>query len=261
MTRGRVLLEAHGAVAAFRPDDGFRLTRLQLGGRELIVGDPGERGELWWGSFVMAPWTSDLPDGRFRFRGEDYAIRRDGSPVVSHGIARSRRWDWDGEQGTCGLLPEWPFGGTVTIRPSLGRDRLDISMTVTAGDAGMPVNLGWHPWFPRRLDAVEGRVQLPPDALLQHRDVEGRPTGRWVAPDRAHFNDGIMARGPVSVDWAGVGRLRIHSDGGQWIVFDTSDHGICVEPMTGPAGELPRVLAPHESLSLRFSLEWSAGLS
>lgn len=255
MAQREIPLTSGASRAVFDPDDGLRLSSLVLGGRELIAADAG-RGVFWWGAFVMAPWTSNLDEGRFAFLGEDYRLPIDQDGDAIHGVARKASWQWDGQAATASLGFGWPFGGRITVEPTLSDTALEITMTLTAGEEAMPAAIGWHPWFVRSLDSVTGQVVIPTDALIQHRDDSGVPTGLWQKVEKSPLNDGLRSSGPIDVRWGDIGRVRVVSDGGYWIVFDDNDHGICVEPMTGPAGAMDRLLAPGESLSLSFRIEW-----
>lgn len=239
----------------FDPADGMRLTSLRLHGRDLIAADAG-RGVFWWGAFVMAPWTSDLPGGRLRFLDDVHVLPIDQDDAAIHGVARTVPWRWDGVAAHAALPSSWPFGGRVSLRPQLIDGALDVEIELVAGAVAMPATIGWHPWFVRRIDGVRARVELPPDALRQHRDADGAPTGLWHRIDPGPLNDGVRADGPVDVVWDGIGRVRVTGDGGHWIVFDDNDHGVCVEPTTGPAGAPDRLLRPGERLRLRLRVAW-----
>ena len=250
-----IVLESGSSRAVFDSVDGMRLTSLRLHGRELIAGDAG-RGVFWWGSFVMAPWTSDLPGGRLRFLDADHLLPIDQDDAAIHGVARTVPWRWDGAVARVALPSSWPFGGELSLRPRLVDGSLAVELELIAGATAMPAAIGWHPWFVRSLDSVIARVELPPGALRQHRDATGRPTGLWHAVDPGPLNDGLRADGPVDVVWDGIGRVRVTGDGGHWIVFDDNDHGVCVEPTTGPAGSPDRLLRPGERLVLRLRVDW-----
>lgn len=246
--------------ASFDADDGFRLQSLVLGGQELIAQDSG-LGVFWWGSFVMAPWTSNLMEGRFRFLDKEYSVPVDEGNTAIHGIVRKHEWHWDGFIASCAISSDWPFGGHVQVRPELSNSLLTMHMTLVAGNQPMPGAIGWHPWFVRRINGVEGEIGLPSDALLQHRDSKGVPSGLWQQFKPGPLNDGLRLLGPVDLSWPGVGKVRVESDGGYMVVFNDNDHGICIEPMTSPAGTMDRLLSPGESVDLQFTLQWVAGES
>lgn len=254
-----VHLREGSATATFDVADGFRLVSLVLGGRELLAPDAG-RGVFWHGAFVMAPWTSDVPDGRFRFLGEQYELPIDQDAAAIHGVARKEDWIWRDGVAQCRLRTGWPLGGHVRIEPHLTADALSLTMTLTAEDRPMPAAIGWHPWFVRTLEGAPGSVVLPDGVLLQHRDAASRPTGLWRSVEgglqNRPLNDGLRVGAPVDVVWPSIGRVRVSGDGDYMIVFDDNDHGICVEPMTSPPGIMDRLLAPGEAVTLRLEVRW-----
>lgn len=248
-------LTAGKSRAVFDPADGARLTELVLGGRSLVVtAPPPDRpgDELWFGAFVMAPWTSTLRGGRFSFAGETVELPVDHPYDVEHGVVRKARWRLI--ETTLSTPIDWPYGGRAELVPSLTEDRLDLRFTVTAGDVPMPAAIGWHPWFVRHLDGAEAELTIPPGALVQHRDPTGVPTGRWASTDAGPWNDCLRTDGPAVLHWPGAGRLTITWSSDYATVFSTDPHGICVEPVTSPAETMHRVLTPGESLTLDISL-------
>ena len=244
-------LTAGDSRAVFDPAGGARLTELVLGGRSLVVtSPPPDRAgdELYFGAFVMAPWTSTLRGGRFSFDGRSVQLPVEQPYDVEHGVVR--RSGWQVEDGSLRAPIDWPYGGHAGLTPTLTDGRLDLRFSVTAGEVTMPAAIGWHPWFVRRLDGAEVELTLPPGLLVQHRDPSGVPTGRWARTGTGPWNDCLRSGGPAVLDWPGAGRLTISWSSDYVTVYSTNPHGICVEPVTSPAETMDRVLAPGETLTL-----------
>jgi aldose 1-epimerase len=242
--------------ADFDLADGARLTSLRLGGTELLV-VRADRDPMWWGAFVMAPWTGDLPDAQFSYQGRTWPVAKDGAQA-SHGVARKLVWTRaDGVLSTR-LAGSWPFGGVIEARPEVAAATFRLRLSMVADDAATPAAIGWHPWFPLRLPGsgpVE--VTLPPGTRQLIRDDRGRPTARFDALGPAPYNETLSLPGPVYLNWPGAGRLRIAFDSAMATVFSAHPQGVCVEPVTSPAGRMDDVLMPGERLDLGVELTWA----
>jgi aldose 1-epimerase len=233
---------------------------LVLGGEDLVVShDPGD--PLYWGAFVMAPWTSVLRGAEFEFDGVRYDVSSQTGVDAEHGLVRRRAWRRLSDALETDLLG-WPFAATVRLEPTVSESAMKLRMSVTAIDQPTPAAIGWHPWFRTNL----GRggnvvVQLPPDSLMQHRDPAGVPTGRWVSARPYPWDDCFRVTSPVRLTWPQVGELRIITSADFLTIFTPARGGVCVEPVTSPAERMDRVLGPGESLDLDITLEWVPGLS
>jgi galactose mutarotase-like enzyme len=253
-----MLLRADADHALFAPSDGARLERLVLGGRSLLVPENGA-GELWWGAFVMAPWTSTLRNATFEFGGRRLHVPADHPPNAEHGTVRKAVWERrEGNVLATPIAGGWPLGGEVALSPVLIPGRLDLTLTVRAQDHAMPAAVGWHPWFVRVLDGDEVDLRIPDGALVQDRDDAGRPTGRWAAAPPGPWNDCLRSAGPAELVWPRVGTLEVSWSGDFVTVFSSHPQGVCVEPVSGPAEVMDRILRPGEELSLTISLRWKA---
>ncbi|WP_163508225.1 hypothetical protein [Fodinicola acaciae] len=252
-------MEIRGADcrARFVPADGARLAELSLGGHQLMVSDWGG-GELFHGAFVMAPWTSTLPDATFTFAGDQVRMPADYPPNAEHGVVRKSGWRPSAGGLATDIAGGWPYGGTVTMTPTPLAGGLDLSLTVRAGTRPMPAAVGWHPWFVRHLRGREAQVRIPAGALEQERDDSGRPTGRWLTASPPPWNACLRTAGPVEVEWPGVGTLTIAYSSAYVTLFTSHERGVCVEPVTSPAETMDRVLLPGEDLRLDISLRWTA---
>ena len=242
-------------TAEFDPLDGGRMTRLVLGGHELLVTQSGQE-PMWWGSFVMAPWTSLLRKPP-ELDGRQYDLGPAEGDSAWHGVVRDAAWTRHDDRLSVELTDPWPWRGTVTLVPVLGIRSLSVTLSITATER-MSTAIGWHPWFVRDLDGAAVEVVVPRGSLVQERDASDAPTGDWVAPTR-RWNDCLHTPGPVDLRYPGVGTLRVHYSSDFVTLFSTHPQGVCVEPVTSAAERLDDVLDTAETLSITVELEWIEG--
>lgn len=256
LTAGRAVLEVD-------PADGGRWTSLQVDGLELLSGAAveGVPAGVRHGCFVMAPYAGRLGHGRLVHGVTAYALPVDAPPHAIHGHVFDVAWTVEAPGTLSARLPApWPFAGTVTQQLVLHPDRLDVRVVVHADDE-MPVTVGLHPWFARRL-ARGGDVELHVEPLQMYAtDDEALPTGALVPPPGGPYDDCFlgMARPPRLV-WPGALELEMTSSAEHWVVFDQQPGVVCVEPQTGPPdavalGRATVVPAGGET-SLEVSLAW-----
>lgn len=237
---------------------GALLTSLSFTDVELLRTND-ERGGVWFGAFVMAPWAGIMPGAKLSFAGKDYELPANWGSDSLHGVARftALQREPSGLGGT--LDAGWPLGGRFDLTASAGENELALCLTLTAGEQAMPAAIGWHPWFTRSLPMGDPLTfELPADARMLERTAGGVATGKWVDPGSGPWDDCFRTKGSILLRWPGAGSLRISSDGGYFSVFNGEDTGVAVEPMNAPAGSMPHTLQPGESLCLNILLEWSA---
>jgi galactose mutarotase-like enzyme len=238
---------------------GSRVRSLVVHGHELLLppgGDP-----LLAGCYPMAPWAGRLGRGRFSFAGEVLEVPVDLPPHAIHGLGTNRVWAATGEGFELDLAGSWALGGQVATRFELVEGALSMDLTVVAGHRSMPVALGWHPCFRRRLD---GGAPLELGFVADHwwpRGADGLPTGATAAPPPGPWDDcfgGVEQ--PPTLSWPDGPRVRLEADTDIWVVFDERDETVCVEPQTAPPNAFNNgtaaVLDPGETATLRFSIRW-----
>ncbi|WP_158602956.1 aldose epimerase family protein [Jiangella rhizosphaerae] len=252
-------LDTPRSSAALDLDDGGRLTSLHLGGRELLVPHEG-RDPLWWGSFVMAPWTGDLLDGRFTWRDRTWRVPREASGHASHGTVRRSSWTPTAPgRAVAALGEDWPFAGTVELTVELATDALHLRLELRA-EEDMPAAIGFHPWFRRYLspDGAAARVDLPLGTRMLYRHGDGSPSTRFVGLGPPPWNETVRCPVPeVSVVWPGEGTLTLTWTGAFATVFTAHEQGVCVEPVTSPSGRMDDDLAAGDTLGLDLTLTWT----
>lgn len=271
-------LRAGSTVVVVDDELGGRVAQVLVGDRELLVERPADAGaSIAWGCYPMVPWAGRVRAGRFRFGGAEHQLtlnhidhRRSGTAHGAihgaiHGVGWARPWsivdrrptsvDLAIELGARGIEQGgWPFGGTARQRITVVDRHVRFDASVTAGDAAMPAEIGWHPWFrkPRHLDWTPGP--------MYERGADGLPTGRLVPASEPPWDDCFVSPGPVVLHDVGGGRVTVESDCDHWVVYDEPAHATCVEPQSGPPDAFnlrPRTLAPHETLARWMTMSWS----
>ena len=262
-----VALRAGGASLVVDPDDGGRWTSLRVDGLEMLSGADvdGVPEGVRSGCFPMAPFAGRLGHGRLDFAGRTTQLPVDAPPHAIHGQVFGHGWrvahaDEATAELVVALRPPWPGAGEVRQSLVLRPDGLDARLSLHAQDA-MPVTLGYHPWFARRLDRG-GEVQLDVQPRRQYvRDDSGLPTGELVDPTDPPWDDCFvgMARPPV-LRWPDALRLELTSSADHWVVFTERREAVAVEPQTGPPDAVhlgaADVVPAGGELSLSFGLRW-----
>lgn len=242
------------------PSRGSRLTSLILDGRELLLRDQAH--PLYRECYVMAPWAGRIRHGRARYeeRERQYPKAPDGHAL--HGLVHERPWSARGAHRFTTRVEATEWFGPLDLehRIDLHPDRLELTLVATAPVEPVPVTLGWHPWFRRRLGDAEVVLDLPAAWMLA-RDDEGIATTRRAAVGAEPWDDAFGGlSGPVCLTWPGVLSLEIISDAPVTVVFTGNRDGVCVEPQSGPPDEVntaPRLAAPGDPVTLRSTWRWS----
>ncbi|WP_347955475.1 aldose 1-epimerase [Gordonia aichiensis] len=240
-----------------------RLTSLVVAGHELLTG--GAR----FGSFPMAPWCGRLGDGELTVDGQVHRFERNDPPHALHGTVRDHPWFVDQcapdrARLTQRLEPRWPFPGEVMQEVSVRPGELTLQMRVRSDGPAFPAQVGWHPWFRRRLgdDGADRalRVDFSP-AWQEKRGEDYLPTGERIAPTSPPWDDcfGMPDGVDVLLDWPDRLRMRMRSDARWVVVFDHPEDSICVEPQTGPPNGLnttPHLVSPGHDLVATTTWTW-----
>jgi len=136
---------------------------LRLGERWVDVWRPSPeplRSSSDTASFLLAPYSNRLRDGRFAFRGRGYDLRHP-KPHALHGDVRDRVWTVTHRSDTearlaldAGALPDllfpFPFRAETWLR--LEGAALEHGLAVVnSGREPMPAGLGFHPYWMRSL--------------------------------------------------------------------------------------------------------------
>ena len=275
-TQSPVLLTAGDAEVTLLPADGCRVDSLRLGGTELLrTGQDAaafpEPVEIFgYGSFAMVPWAGRVDRGRWRNGQVSHQLPIDMPPHAIHGTGIRTAWSPASEPTAAGaafyydLVDPWPYRGRVTQLFELTPESLRTTVSVeTAGDS-FPAQIGWHPWFRKRLrpDGAEARLDFAP-AWQEQRGDDYLPTGRRIDPlpgprdDCFGLPDGVSA----TLVWEGELSLEITADVEWLVVFDEQRDAICVEPQSGPPNGLntaPRLVTLVDPLESSTTWTWHA---
>jgi aldose 1-epimerase len=253
---------AEGCAATFDPDDGGRLTSFRVGDHELLVAQGKD--VFHSGSFVMAPWVGRLRNARFSYGGTQYQFPANSGPHALHGLVTGRRWQVTGDDELSIELAEpWPWPGRVVQRAQLNTRRATFHIEVHAREP-MPIAVGWHPWFVRRLagtsTAAELELEVEP-RLMWANDADGLPSGKLTAPAPRPWDYCFRElRADPIVRWPGELELTVGSDCEDWIIYDMEDAGVCIEPWTAPPNSLnmpnPRTVTPDAPLVASMTWTW-----
>ncbi len=235
------MIELAAGTARLRvdPADGGRWTSWRVGDLELLSGaDTGVGAEFNHGCFPMAPYAGRVRDGRLVLEGREHRLPLRGGGHAIHGTVAGRAWtvvaaDGDKAELTTALGPDWPAAGTVRQRLRLRADALETELELHAAQP-MPVTIGWHPWFPRRLADASAELSLRGGAQWI-KGPDGLPTGALDTPGPGPYDDAFRGLAePPALSWPGVLRLQLESSASDVVVFDALPDVVCLEPQTGP---------------------------
>jgi aldose 1-epimerase len=261
-----VSLRAGEAELVVDPAAGARWTSWRVGDLELLGGaDVSLPAGMRSGCFVMAPFAGRLGRGRVELSGRQHQLPRLAPPHAIHGTVTERPWAVLERAGTllsCAtdLGADWPAAGRVEQRLELSADRLTSGLTLLAEEP-MPVALGWHPWFPRRLARGRPAEWLLTGGEQYVRGADGLPTGELTARRPGPWDDCFRRfTTPPGLRWPGALELVVGSSAEHWVLFDERDGELCLEPQTGPP-DAPAigaavVVPAGGELSLRCTWRW-----
>ncbi|MGW2746991.1 aldose epimerase family protein [Streptomyces sp. NPDC001450] len=265
MSNEDITLTAGDAEVVVRPGNGGRIGGLRIGGVELLR--QGER----FGCFPMVPWCGRIREGRFLDGATVRQMPLNAPPHAIHGTARDGDWRTARVGAheaviTHDLADPWPHRGRVTHVVTLTEDSLTLTMSVEAYDDSFPAQIGWHPWFHRRLEGEDGtvgadvRLDFTP-AWQEERGADHLPTGNRVDRKPGPWDDcfGMPGGVDVTLTWPGQLELKVTSREEWVVVYDEQAEAVCVEPQTGPPNglnTLPRLVTPLEPLEATTTWSW-----
>ncbi len=184
------------------PALGANVTAIRFGGTNVLEGAKSPEDILegpWGNSDILFPFPNRLRDGRYFWRGRDYAFPLNNGVMGNaiHGLVRhlpfeptrielttisasmSSRLDYPGTN------PAYPFPFIFNVTFTITTQNEFIArFSVTNRHAeSIPVGIGWHPYFRLAERADDHLIQFPPCARI---DIDDRmiPTGtRSPYPD------------------------------------------------------------------------------
>lgn len=257
-------------------EHGGRVSSLRIGDWELLHGDASMK-PTSWGAYPMVPYAGRVDRGRFMFESTAHTLEINHGEHAIHGTAFTAEWEELGPDHVVHELDgRWPFGGTVSHRGELSGDQhhgtLLLELSVMATGHAMPIMVGWHPWFNRRLTPDGPPAQLSMEnfesAEMYEIGDDLIPTGRIVSPpDSGPWDHPFRSvTQPIRLEWEGQARLELRSTCDHWVIYDRRDYALCVEPQSGPPNIFnpavfdvePTILQPGEQVIHTFTLDWWA---
>jgi aldose 1-epimerase len=261
----RVRLAAGGAVLTLVPGSGGRATSLVVDGLELLAHETTT--DVGWGWYPLAPWPGRLRDNALVWGGTAFPMPVTHEVWAIHGTVYAVPWTVEEATDTSAVLsvplvPPWPWAGRVRQTWRLGDGSLETALEVTSDVAEFPAELGWHPWFRRRLERGGPAVLDLPAESMYERDAGHLPTGVLVSPPPpGPYDDTFpLPGGEVALTWPGALRLSCRTDCGFVVVYDERPEALCVEPQTAPPDGInltPGLVSPGSPRTARAVWSWS----
>ena len=252
-----LLISSSNSTAVVEPENGGRVASLSVNGTELIVGPEEGRGAFDWGIYPMAPFAGRLRDGKIRYKGTVRQMPLNAEPHAMHGFVHDTEWRIHDKTESsvtlrCELGDPWPWRGNLFHIISVHDWKLRMELSFAARNE-QPMMLGWHPWFPKPCTFTTEF------GTMYERGDDGIPTGRLVRP-RTHDVDDCFAD-PLDDPTVTVGdtRVKLFSNCSHWVVYDRAEHGVCIEPQSGPpngANDSPFVVRAGSEMRRWFEIRW-----
>lgn len=209
----------------------------------------------------MAPYAGRVRDGRFNWRGTEHSLPINMPPHAIHGTVYERAWISDGSgRLRADLGSGWPFAGHAIQEFRLDDDSLLMRLEVHAAEESFPANIGWHPWFLKRLaNGEEAELQFEAREMYPF-DATGIPTGEKTKPTSGPWDDCFCGlAGAPEIRWGDSLRLRLESAARDWVIYTEPDHALCVEPLSSPPNSInmdPQEVSPGKPLVEEYRLVW-----
>ncbi|MFC5909641.1 aldose 1-epimerase [Streptacidiphilus monticola] len=266
-----VRLHAGDAELTVLPTEGCRVVGFRVGGTELLRTEPVGEDDyriFSYGSFPMAPWAGRVDRGRWNNGPFRHQLPVDAPPHAIHGTAIRSRWSAAGPATASSaafftdLARPWPYPGRITQIFELTERSLRTTLAVEASLDSFPAQVGWHPWFRRRLrpDGPEADLEFAP-AWQEERGRDHLPTGRRVRPTEGPWDDcfGMPDGVEATLRWGDEFALTVSADCTYVVVYDAQADALCVEPQTGPPNGLnthPHLVTPIDPLEATMTWTW-----
>lgn len=237
-------VRAGDAVIEVDPDVGGRLVSWRIGALELLGGRSDNPVE--YGCYPMAPWPGRLRENEVVVAGAHSPLPPTYDGWALHGTVLDRVWRVV-DVGASHVMvatelgASWPWPGRAVLSWHLAADALHSELAITTDGAPFPAEIGWHPWFRRRLNVGQPLTWDLDAQFIQERGPDMLPTGRLLDPGTlaGPFDHAFaVPDGRATILWPGALELVVESDCGWFVVFDELDDLVCVEPQTAAPGSL-----------------------
>ena len=217
------------------------------------------------GCYPMAPWPGRLRDNQVRWDGVRHDMPVTFAGWAMHGTVLAKEWQVVEFSQThvvmaTDLGSSWPWSGHADLTWRLGAGSLHSTLAVISDGEAFPAEMGWHPWFRRRLDrGGELRWATNATAMLE-RGSDHLPSGRRLDPAMvsAPFDDVFhVPDGRVDIHWPGALRMSCQSDAEWVVVYDEPADFVCIEPQTAPPGGPGPLSVVQTGQARGASVTWS----
>lgn len=272
-------LHAGALRLALRPDLGGCIAGLWHRGAPILrsVEPAALDGPRASACYPLLPYSNRLGYCRFRWKGHDYATRRNfgDSPHSVHGMGWQRPWEIVSSSALEVVLrlrhggdADWPFAFEATQYYTLTPQAMSVQMVYTnTAEIAQPVGLGWHPYFPKR-----SRSRLHIELSDRWDSDAAQLPIRKVAQPGIDSDVSHLAFDHCFEGWSGPARIRderyalqLSSSLHHLVVYTPQDRDyFCVEPvshvsnaihMADPAAHGLHTLEPGASLEAAMRLE------
>lgn len=256
-------LETADARLVVDPDAGGRAASFVVDGLELLA--RGGPDSVQWGWYPMAPWPGRLRGNAFRHAGSAHRFAPWFDGWAIHGTVYDAVWRVEDRTSSAVVLgtalgPPWPWPGRVRLTWALEPGRLRTELTVETDGADFPAEVGWHPWFRRRLARGGPAVLDLPAAAMVERGADHLPTGRLVPVPPGPYDDAFeVPDGRAGLTWPGALALTCTTDCRWFVVYDEPPETVCLEPQTAPPDALnaePFVARPDRPRTAHAVWAW-----
>jgi len=199
MPAGNVIEISCGDRRAVVDEQGATLVQVSVAGVDLLVaaGDDDRPDEGCYGH-VLVPWPGRIPDGAYRFDGEDCVLPVDHLVTRSaiHGLVHWAPWQvLEHGAGTLTMghrllaRPGYPFSLAIEQSFTWQEERLQIRATATnIGHRTAPYGYGAHPYFSVGSPTVDDDVLCVPARSYFLSDANLHPQLPAVPVDASPFD-------------------------------------------------------------------------
>ena len=282
------------------PDRGGSVVALyaRRGGVPLMPDTRLPGAELGAASFLMAPYSNRVADGRFSFEGRAYELANAANHAI-HGDVRKRPWRM--LHSDAGLLRlafasadhagfNWPWPLSLEMTMAVDGPVFSTSVSLrNEGRAVMPAGMGLHPYFSRHLTREGEPVILAFSVAGVYPDAYGTriPSGPPEPPGRLRDFSAARALDPACFfdfcahGWVGEARIAWPESGvalrltasealRHLVVYNPPKPWFAIEPVSnandgfnllarGETTSGVRALAPGEAMTARAGLSLERG--
>lgn len=196
-------------------------------------------------SYPLVPYSNRVGNALLQWQGREYPLVRNWQPDPHsiHGVGWERPWLVQEATGTHTQLvyehrsdDAWPFDFEASQTIRIDANALEMGVSITNRCASVvPVGLGWHPYFVKRVDArvrfdATGRWEMGDDKLPTHRAISTGVDGACASLEVDHCFDGW--NGMVQLHDAEL-HVRMVSSLNHLVVYTTPERDtIAIEPVS-----------------------------